>query len=60
MKRFVVLLIIFVVIAGLFSAFFYRCYGWLGLVSYLVLAVISITPTVVSVYRWHKKKGGEK
>ena len=60
MKSIIALFIFFVVIAGLFSAFFYCCYGWLGLVSYLVFAAINITPAVVSAYRWHKEKGGDK
>mgnify|MGYP006888205966 CR=1 FL=1 len=52
------LVIIFVVVVVGFSAFFYIKYGWVGLGGYLVFAAICIMPSVISVYRWHKEKGG--
>ena len=51
-------LILFVVVVGGFSAFFYINYGWLGLVSYLVFAIICAMPSIVELHRWHKMKGG--
>lgn len=52
------LAIIFVVVVGGFSTFFYIKYGWVGLVSYLVFAAICAMPSIVELYRWHKQKGG--
>lgn len=52
------LIIIFVVVVGGFSTFFYINYGWVGLVSYLVFAAICAMPSIISLYRWHKGKGG--
>ncbi|OKY84372.1 MAG: hypothetical protein BHV69_10145 [Bacteroidales bacterium 52_46] len=52
------LIIIFVVVAGGFSAFFYLNYGWLALVVYLVFAVICAMPSMVELNRWRKEKGG--
>lgn len=53
-------LILFVVVVGGFSTFFYINYGWVGLVSYLVFAAICAMPSIISLHRWHKEKGGTK
>lgn len=49
-------LILFVVVVGGFSTLYYIKYGWVGLVSYLVFAVICIMPSIISLHRWHKEK----
>lgn len=60
MKTLCVLLIGLAAIFVMFSIFLYTNYGWLALVAYLVFMAICLTPSMVSLYRWHKKKGGTK
>lgn len=53
-----ILIIIFVMVVGSFSTFFYIKYGWVGLVFYLVFAVICAMPSMVELYHCYKEKGG--
>lgn len=60
MKTLCFLIIGLTAIFIMFSIFLYTNYGWLALVAYLVFMAICLTPSMVSLYRWHKKKGSAK